>query len=106
MFVNPIERPNSMEYLPDYGIQKYPQECYLQDKENYKEAEKNVIFKGFESVINHDWLIEKDDIQLSFNKSSIYYSELQSLGEFRCEIQTLHDLAEATKGELEINLEV
>ena len=104
MFVNHLEKPKICMFHNTNGTNDI--DSFDSAFELWQEAEKKVIFKGFESVVNHDWLIEKDDIQILFNKSSIYYSELQSLGEFRCEIQTLHDLAEATKGELEINLEV
>lgn len=46
----PLEYPIDMYYRPDYGCQKFPQECYLQDKEDYYLSEENVLFEGFEIV--------------------------------------------------------
>ena len=47
MFVNELEVPLDIYYTPEYGCQKYPQECFLDDVERYDKANLSVIFKNF-----------------------------------------------------------
>ena len=43
--VDPIEKPLSMYYTPEYSCQKYPQECYTEDLEQWKSAESKTVKK-------------------------------------------------------------
>ena len=40
--VNPLEIPIDVYYKPEYGMQKHPQECFLEDLYTYEEAENNL----------------------------------------------------------------
>ena len=48
--VNPIEKPLSIYYTPEYGCQKYPQECYTEDIKKWQSAESKTV-KGILLVI-------------------------------------------------------
>ena len=87
MFGNELEIPLEMYYRPDEGCQKYPQECYLSDLEIFKTAEKKVIFK--------------DSSTLHEGGIACFKTEDDT---FNIEISewTLHELAEKTNGELEL----
>jgi hypothetical protein len=43
----PLEYPIDIYYKPDFNCQKYPQECYLHDLEQYQQAKERVLFEGF-----------------------------------------------------------
>jgi len=101
MFVNELEVPLEMYYRPDEGVQKYPQECFLEDKRKFEEAEKKVIFKGFKSTeIEIDNGIK--ETHYSCGGINIIYAHTSN--------RFYHiggDLFEATNGELETqNLEI
>lgn len=38
-----LDFPIDWEYIPDFGVQKHPQECYLSDKEKYDSAPEELI---------------------------------------------------------------
>lgn len=42
-----LEQPIDIYYRPDFGCQKYPQECYEEDLKTYEKALEKVLFKGF-----------------------------------------------------------
>ena len=86
MFVNELEIPLEMYYRPDEGAQKYPQECYLTDRETFNRAEKKVIFEGIT-------ILDGDILELP-NGAFNPYLEITGI--------TLNDLAEATNGELNL----
>jgi len=106
MFVNPFEWPNSMEYLPDYDIQKYPSECYLEDKENYESAEKRLIFSPRKVNKKDCYVLVSDHIFVNFIGNKIYIENLHLNTTKMLRVNTMHELSEVTKGELEINLEI
>ena len=43
--VNPYGEPLNIYYTPDYGCQKYPQECYMEDLEQWKSVESKTVKK-------------------------------------------------------------
>ena len=47
-----LEIPIDIYYKPDFNCQKFPQECYPSDIENYDLAINEVLFKGF-SIEEH-----------------------------------------------------
>ena len=72
MFVNDLEYPIDHDYLPyPEGTGKYPTECYLTDKEEFRQAEKKVIFEtleydfifiGYVEVEDHEFRIVEIDL--------------------------------------------
>ena len=102
MFINPYghERPiNNRGFLES-------DEKYNERLNQWEEAEKKVIFKGWEitNINNYTWaaINESHTITLYQNYFIIYINDDTSKV-----AKTLHDLAEATKGELELkNVEI
>ena len=42
-----LEQPIDIYYRPDFGCQKYPQECYEEDLKTYEQSKEKVLFEGF-----------------------------------------------------------
>jgi hypothetical protein len=88
MFVNTYKAPEPVKFgdtLP---------------AEMWEEAEKKVIFKGWKSKGNN--VLEHDKYILIYEKGYDMFKLLNRRSDKWAEIRTLHDLAEATNGELEI----
>ena len=98
MFVNEIKKPKIAMYQNTDGTNDVFQ--FDSDFKAWQEAEKKVIFKGYKLINNGNTLENgKQDIYV-FRDSSMMlkHNGVRSTG-----IKTIHDLAEATKGELELN---
>ncbi|WP_324069078.1 MAG: hypothetical protein RSE15_00715 [Flavobacterium sp.] len=66
---NPLEIPLEIYYQPNFGCQKYPQECYKHDLKIFNEAMEKVLFKGF--------IIESGYIQA--NRDTLYLNNQDGL---------------------------
>jgi len=112
MFVNEIEKP---EYLPSYleKIKKHNEWVnegvnIAKDRElinKWQEAEKKVIFKGWELNIDQRYLFKGESHIALYSDSEIrFYKNEDSFG---VTIKTLANLFQATDGELELkNVEI
>ena len=66
-----LEIPIDIYYRPDYGCQKFPQECYEHDLKEYETAKSNVYFEGFVLIREHEnyWIFMKDLYDYKFSKN-------------------------------------
>lgn len=98
MFANPYgeEPTNEFRVVSD--------EEHLINYSKWEKAEKKVIFKGFADTIYES--VESNTVQINFRKNCclIDYTE-NGLMKTKF-INTINELAEATKGELEANIEI
>ena len=114
MFVNPYEKPKVGEtnncdfYAENIRVHNEHCSCELGEckkLEQYIEAEKKVIFKGWEAT-DEFYLTYKNQTSIDIDDVE-FWLESMDFGEYiNQEINTLHDLAEATGGELEIDVEI
>lgn len=53
----PLKEPISIYYNPEFGCQKFPQECYESDLQQYQKAKERVLFEiditGLDSIKHH-----------------------------------------------------
>jgi hypothetical protein len=103
MFVNEVEKPNIYDHweisIPRIqGDMSQNRDCM-----EWREAEKKVIFKGFDYLHKDDYSSNYEDdnenyVQIYHNGTVTLTNEDSTL----FQINTLHDLAQATNGELEL----
>lgn len=100
MSINPLSKPDDKDdYYRDASGLIY--ELFHQDSMRFEEAENKVMFKDCQlfSSNNYCSVIMMDNYGISFfNDGRILLRDLDSEKEYW--IKTLHDLAEATNGEL------
>jgi len=102
MFVNPYPKPIE----DDYKVTELGEElaCYQfsKDFDRWQEAEKKVMFEGVACVEEESIGLCK--VYLNYIKIAHYWKRDDT---WLCLYKTLHDLAEATEGELKIkNIEI
>lgn len=69
-YENVLECPIDIYYKPDFGCQKYPQECYEEDLMKYEQAKEKVLFEDCE-LYNDVYVVDKNNFQIVLNSEHI-----------------------------------
>ncbi|AGO49724.1 hypothetical protein Phi13:2_gp114 [Cellulophaga phage phi13:2] len=86
----PLNLVISTDYNPEFGMQKYPQECYEEDLREYEEAKEKVLFAGFMICDDSEysyWITEH-----STSTDLIFYKLKDRIDCFNDEINKIEDL--------------
>ena len=104
MFINPYEKPLHI-FSDDPNPDKSKMYQNNPKVKEWQEAQSKVIFKGWEAT-DEFYLTYKNQTSIDIDDVE-FWLESMDFGEYiNQEINTLHDLAEATGGELEIDVEI
>ena len=100
VLVNGLVKPscNNPKYLTPFGGQ-LRENKYKEDAIAFRRAEKKVIFKGAEATSKGYVVVIKNKYSLEFDRNYVLFTDRELYSAY---IESLRDLAETTKGELEL----
>lgn len=111
MFFNEFEEPNIDNFKSSPFCESGDCKAYRDEVEAYKAAEKKVMFKGWEwydNTKNNNSIksyVKKDNYIIHFHDHGDVVLYIESHNNHWC-LKTLEDLANATNGELNINIDI